>query len=114
MPLASDPTGGRVSIIVMQNSLNIHSTGIHALGIFSSIKFCIQRGQDEISLTILSFDLSIGWLGLCVRMNNVSSTTSACRRTRTGSKEQLGSLQISYHSPMGGEGVKAISPFKNI
>ena len=55
--LASDPTGGRVSIIVMQNSLNIHSTGIHALGIFFSIKFCMQRGQDEISLTISKFGL---------------------------------------------------------
>ena len=63
--LTSDPTGGRVSIILMQNSLNIHSTGIHALGFFSSIKFCIQRGQDEISLTILSFDLSIGSWSMC-------------------------------------------------
>ena len=53
MPLASDPTGGRVSIILMRNSLNIHSTGIHALGNLFSVKFYKKRGRDEISRTIL-------------------------------------------------------------
>ena len=32
MPLASDSRTGHVSIIDMRNSLNIHFTGIHALG----------------------------------------------------------------------------------
>ena len=39
MPRASDPTGGRVSIIDMRNLLNIHFTGIHALGNLFSVKF---------------------------------------------------------------------------
>ena len=39
MPQASDPRGGRVSIIDMCNSLNIHLTGIHALGILFSVIF---------------------------------------------------------------------------
>ena len=39
MPLASDPRTAHVSIIVMPNSLNIHLTGIHALGNLFSVKF---------------------------------------------------------------------------
>ena len=39
MPLASDSRTGHVSIIVMPNSLNIHFTGIHALGNLFSVKF---------------------------------------------------------------------------
>ena len=39
MPQASDPTRGSVSIIDMWNSLNIHFTGIHALGNSFSVKF---------------------------------------------------------------------------
>ena len=31
MPLSSDPRGGRVSIIVMLNSLNINFTSVHAV-----------------------------------------------------------------------------------
>ena len=53
MPQASDPRGGHVSIIDMRNSLNIHFTGIHALGNLFSVKFYKTRDQDEISRTIL-------------------------------------------------------------
>ena len=38
MPPASDLGTGHVSIIVMPNSLNIHFTGIHALGDLFSVK----------------------------------------------------------------------------
>ena len=44
MPLASDPRGGRVSIIVMLNSLNIHFKGIHAVGNLFSLTFYEKRG----------------------------------------------------------------------
>ena len=53
MPQASDPRGAHVSIIDMRNSLNIHFTGIHALGNLFSVKFYKNRDQDEISRTIL-------------------------------------------------------------
>ena len=39
MSQASDPRGGHVSIIDMLNSLNIHFTGIHALGNLFSVTF---------------------------------------------------------------------------
>ena len=55
MPQASDPRGGHVSIIDMLNSLNIHFTGIHALGNLFSVKFYKTRDQDEICRTILKF-----------------------------------------------------------
>ena len=55
MPLASDHKNSSCKYHRSQISLNIHSTGIHALGFFFSIKFCMQRGQDEISMTILKF-----------------------------------------------------------
>ena len=57
MPLASDPRGAHVSIIDMLNSLNIHFTGIHALGILFSLTFYEKRDQDEISTIILKFSL---------------------------------------------------------
>ena len=38
MPQASDPRGGRVSIIDMLNSLNINFTGIHAIENLFSVK----------------------------------------------------------------------------
>ena len=38
MPLASNPRIAHVSIIDMPNSLNIHLTGIHALGNLFSVK----------------------------------------------------------------------------
>ena len=43
-----------------QISLNIHLTGIHALGIFFSVNFYEKRDQNEISTTTLIFLLSIG------------------------------------------------------
>ena len=55
MPQASDPRGGHVSIIDMRNSLNIHFTGIHALGNLFSVKFYEKRYQIGISRTILKF-----------------------------------------------------------
>ena len=57
MPLASDPRTGHVSIILMLNSLNIHFTGIHALGNLFSVTFYEIRDQDEISTIILKFSL---------------------------------------------------------
>ena len=57
MPQASDPRGGHVSIIDMLNSLNIHFTGIHALGNLFSVTFYEKRDQDEISTIILKFSL---------------------------------------------------------
>ena len=39
MPIASDSRTGHVSIIDMRNSLNIHFTGIHALGDLFSVIF---------------------------------------------------------------------------
>ena len=53
MPLASDPRTAHVSIIDMPNSLNIHLTGIHALGNLFSVIFNKKLYQDEISGTIL-------------------------------------------------------------
>ena len=41
MPPAADLGTGHVNIIVMPNSLNIHFTGIHALGKLFSVKFYI-------------------------------------------------------------------------
>ena len=57
MPLASDPRTAHVSIIDMPNSLNIHLTGIHALGNLFSVNFYEKRGQYEISRTILKIRL---------------------------------------------------------
>ena len=37
-------TGGRVTIIVMLNSLNIHFKGIHAVGNLFSLTFYEKRG----------------------------------------------------------------------
>ena len=45
MPQASDPRGGLVSIIDMLNSLNIHFTGIHALGNLFSVIF--MKNEDN-------------------------------------------------------------------
>ena len=53
MPLASDLRTAHVSIILMPNSLNIHLTGIHALGTLFSVIFNEKLYQDEISGTIL-------------------------------------------------------------
>ena len=55
MPLASDPGIGHVSIKVMLNSLNIHFTGIHALGNLFSVKFDKTWDQDEICRKISKF-----------------------------------------------------------
>ena len=52
MPQASDPRRGHVSIIDIRNSLNIHFTGIHALGNLFSVKLYKTRDQDEICRTI--------------------------------------------------------------
>ena len=60
MPLASDPRTTHVSIIDMPNSLNIHLTGIHALGNLFSVNFYEKRGQDEISRTIFKIRLLNG------------------------------------------------------
>ena len=57
MPLTSDPGTGHVSIIVMLNSLNIHFTGIHALGNLFSVTFYEIRDHDEISTIVLKFSL---------------------------------------------------------
>ena len=38
MPIASDPRGGHVSILVMLNSLNINFTCIHAVENLFSVK----------------------------------------------------------------------------
>ena len=68
MPLASDPRTGHASIILMLNSINIHLTGIHALGNLLSVTFYEIRDQDEISTMILKFSLLMldsPALGLC-------------------------------------------------
>ena len=52
MPPASDLGTGHVSIIVMPNSLNIHFTGIHALGDLFSLIFYKTLDQNEICRTI--------------------------------------------------------------
>ena len=59
MPQASDPREDHVSIIEMPNSLNIHSTGIHALGNSFSVKFYKKRDQNEISRQTLKFGPSM-------------------------------------------------------
>ena len=45
-------TGGHVSIIDIHNSLNIHFTGIHAVGNLFSVKLYKTRDQNEICRTI--------------------------------------------------------------
>ena len=63
---ASDPIGGHVSIIDMHNSLNINFTGIHALEYLFSVKFYEKWDRDEISRTILKFEISMvkcSWRG---------------------------------------------------
>ena len=59
MHQASDPRRGHVSIIDMRNSLNIHFTGIYALGNLFSVTFYEKRDQDEISIMNLKFSLLI-------------------------------------------------------
>ena len=50
---ASNPNRGHVSIIDVQNSLNINFTGIHAFEYLFSVKLYEKWDQDEISRTIL-------------------------------------------------------------
>ena len=57
MPLASDPRRSHVNHHRSQNSLNIHFTGIHALGNLFSLTFYEKRDQNEISTIILKFSL---------------------------------------------------------
>ena len=66
MPQATDTTWGCVGIIDMPNSLNIHLTGIHALGNLFSISFYEIRDQDEISRTILEMWVLIGNSCVCM------------------------------------------------
>ena len=61
--LASDPTGAHVGIILMQISLNIDFTGIHAVGILFSIKFYETRPQYEISMTMFQNSTLNGFFG---------------------------------------------------
>ena len=63
MPLASDPRRAHVSHHRSQNSLNIDSTGIHAVEHLFSIRFCEKLDQIEISTIILKFSLlMLRWL----------------------------------------------------
>ena len=70
--MASDPRRGHVSIIDMQNSLNINITGIHSLEYLFSVKLYETRDQDEISRTILKISLSIGTYVAQARLGRIN------------------------------------------